>query len=250
MNAVILIQLFLAHILTDFVFQPDSWVVKKNKSDIGGIHFWIHTFLAGFFTYLLLEQWNRFSIPVFIMVSHGLIDYGKAWVSRKYSEEKKRKYFILDQSLHLIVLLIAWLYLINGFDRVVPFLQFLGTNETAITIITAVVFLVWPAGIAIGKFTEPFRKQIDTSDSLEKAGKYIGVFERILVFIFILYNQYAAIGFLIAAKSILRVTEKESGSQGKNDSRKKTEYVLIGTFISFTMAILTGILVNSLIQNP
>jgi len=246
MNIVILIQLFLAHILTDFVFQPDKWVEKKNNSGIIGIHFWIHSFLAGFLTYLLLQQWHRFFIPLFIMIFHGLIDYGKILLVRKYGEENKRKYFITDQTLHLITLLIAWLYLIDGFDKIIPFLQYLGTDKTIIAVITAIVFLIWPAGIAIGKFTEPFRQQINTSDSLEKAGLYIGVFERLLVFIFILYSQYAAIGFLIAAKSILRISDKYPGNPERNDSRKKTEYILIGTLISFTIAILTGILIKSI----
>ena len=54
-----------------------------------------------------------------------------------------------------------------------------------------------------------------------------------------LLNQLAAIGFLIAAKSILRYGDKDS-----KGARKQTEYVLIGTLLSFTMAIIIGLLVR------
>jgi hypothetical protein len=59
----------------------------------------------------------------------------------------------------------------------------------------------------------------------------------------VLLGQYAAIGFLIAAKSVLRISK-----DGEKDARKKTEYVLIGTLISFTTAILIGLLANYIIS--
>jgi hypothetical protein len=49
----------------------------------------------------------------------------------------------------------------------------------------------------------------------------------------ILINQFEAVGFLIAAKSILRF---------RKDSVYKTEYVLIGTLLSFGIAVAFGIL--------
>ena len=73
-------------------------------------------------------------------------------------------------------------------------------------------------------------------DSLPKAGKYIGMLERLLVFGFIVLQQWAAIGWLIAAKSILRFSDL---SRAKD--RKLTEYVLIGTLLSFGLAIATGL---------
>lgn len=112
-------------------------------------------------------------------------------------------------------------------------------------VITAVLIIVWPVGIAVGRITEPFQKELSTTnDSLSKAGIYVGIFERLLVFIFIMIGQYAAIGFLIASKSILRVsTEKDP------DSRKKTEYVLIGTLISFTIAIIISLLARYILKS-
>ena len=68
--------------------------------------------------------------------------------------------------------------------------------------------------------------------------------ERILIFTFILIKQWPAIGFLIAAKSVFRFGELKEGKE-----RKKTEYILIGTLLSFTFAIIVGILIYSVLLN-
>ena len=88
----------------------------------------------------------------------------------------------------------------------------------------------WQIEVSESKFLE---------EGLDKAGRYIGILERILVLTFVLLNQVSAIGFLIAAKSILRY-----GNKDKEGARKQTEYVLIGTLMSFSCAILMGLLVR------
>ena len=71
------------------------------------------------------------------------------------------------------------------------------------------------------------------------AGKYIGILERLLVFVFILVDHWEGVGFMIAAKSVFRFSDLAEAKQ-----RKLTEYVLIGTLLSFGIAVLTGILVK------
>ena len=96
-------------------------------------------------------------------------------------------------------------------------------------------FLPVPFQIFISKWTpEPVGQD---SASLQSAGKYIGFFERLLVFIFIIINQWAAVGFLLAAKSIFRF-----GDLKEAKDRKLTEYVLIGTLLSFGTAIFMALL--------
>jgi hypothetical protein len=78
-------------------------------------------------------------------------------------------------------------------------------------------------------------------ESLKDAGKYIGILERILVFIFIILNHWEAVGFLITAKSVFRF-----GDLKESKDRQLTEYILIGTLISFGIAITTGIIYTTL----
>ena len=66
------------------------------------------------------------------------------------------------------------------------------------------------------------------------SGELIGWLERGLMLLFVVMSQYEAIGFLIAAKSILRFNEASSGSE-------KSEYVLTGTLLSLTISMCLGI---------
>jgi cytochrome c biogenesis protein CcdA len=80
--------------------------------------------------------------------------------------------------------------------------------------------------------------QIETDHkSLPNAGKYIGIIERLFVLIFIVIGRWEVIGLLIAAKSVFRFNDLK-----ERNNRKLTEYILIGTLVSFGLAILAGLL--------
>ena len=95
----------------------------------------------------------------------------------------------------------------------------------------------------IGKLTGKWATELEEPSDAQKksglnnAGKWIGVLERILILTFIIVNEFSAIGFLLAAKSVFRFGDL------KNDSEhKKTEYIIIGTLLSFVFGIATGLL--------
>jgi hypothetical protein len=71
-------------------------------------------------------------------------------------------------------------------------------------------------------------------------GRVIGMLERILIYFFVLINEFAAIGFIIAAKGFTRFKEL--------DEREFAEYVLIGTLLSAASSIFTAIIVKQLIS--
>ena len=79
-------------------------------------------------------------------------------------------------------------------------------------------------------------------ESLQSAGKYIGMLERLFVFAFFASGHPEGVGFLIAAKSVFRF-----GDLKEAKSRKLTEYVLIGTLVSFGIAMITGIIFAKLV---
>jgi len=59
--------------------------------------------------------------------------------------------------------------------------------------------------------------------------------ERFMTLALILSTQFAAVGLIIAAKSILRF-----------NNQQKNEYILVGTLLSFGFAILIGVIINLL----
>ncbi|MFN4763577.1 DUF3307 domain-containing protein [Gillisia sp. Q332] len=239
-NFLVLLQLLLAHILTDFVLQPSRWIQHKQKHRGKSLYLVLHALIAGILTYLFLQELKWWYVALFISITHYLIDLWKVNLAND-----NLKSFLLDQLFHLIIILVAWLYLIQGFGMIFPVLSGMINSPFFLLIIGAYLIVIFPVGFLIGKATKRWHTQIEPSNqnnSLEAAGRYIGVFERILVLTFILTNNFSAIGFLIAAKSILRFSDKS-----ETGARKQTEYVLIGTLMSFAITILLGFLVRHFI---
>jgi hypothetical protein len=87
--------------------------------------------------------------------------------------------------------------------------------------------------------TKGWREKITNPESLANAGKWIGIIERLIVFILVMLGQYSAISLLIAAKGIIRFNEKDR-------PEVKTEYLVIGTLMSIGIAIVTGVLLKQL----
>ena len=239
-SLMILLQLLIAHILTDFVVQPTSWISHKRKYKQRSYLLVFHCIIAGLLSVLLLQDLGLWYIGVFIAITHYFIDW---WKLTK--EEDTLKYFLLDQLFHVIMIILAWLFIIQGFEKVLPTLRFWINSPAILAIIGAYLIVIFPTGFLIGKATQRWQNEIEITyqkNSLEAAGRYIGIFERILVLTFIITNNFSAIGFLIAAKSILRFSDKS-----ETGARKQTEYVLIGTLMSFAITILLGLVVRQLI---
>ncbi|MBZ9729643.1 DUF3307 domain-containing protein [Salegentibacter sp. JZCK2] len=236
-TTIILLQLLLAHILTDFVLQPTKLVKHKREKKAGSWFLYFHSFLAGFLTYIFLQEWHLWYIPIVISVSHFFIDL---WKLQHKSDTLKL--FLIDQFWHILIIILVWIYLIEGFSELIPFIAEFFSSPQILAIIIGYLLVIFPTGFLIGKATRRWHNELQPNgenQSLEAAGRYIGIFERILVLTFILTHNFSAIGFLIAAKSILRFSDKTDAS-----ARKQTEYVLIGTLMSFAITILIGLLVR------
>ena len=236
-SLLILLQLVLAHIITDFVIQPTSWIKNKREKKGRSVYLYVHCLIAGLLTYLFLLNWEWWYIAVFISVSHYFIDLWKL----SYKKDNL-KIFLADQFLHFLTLGLAWLFLTSNFKNVFPFVLDLLSNTSILSVLIGYLIVIFPTGFLIGKATARWQGEVEDDlkkTSLAAAGRYIGIFERILVLTFILTQNFSAIGFLIAAKSILRFSDKSEAG-----ARKQTEYVLIGTLMSFAITIIVGFLVR------
>jgi hypothetical protein len=195
--------------------------------------FWWHigltTWAAAWFT--CFDTWW---VPVVIFTTHGLIDWWKSY------RTEGLPYFIIDQLLHFFVIGAIWIIKFPEAFEPAKWLQTCMAEPTIWVVGTAILFLSNPVGIFIGMLTKPFRDKIKNhkDHSLENAGTWIGVLERLIIFFLVLVGQYEAIGLLIAAKSIIRLKEGE---------QKMSEYVLVGTLLSVSVAMVTGYIISKLI---
>lgn len=230
----LLFRLGTAHLLTDFIFQPLSWVNDRKEKKIRSVTLIWHVLLTALFAYAFSGLYYTWWIPLVILVSHFGIDLLKSYLPDKFI------YFLADQVAHLAVIAGIWLVYDGQWNEVMALLCKLGASTHFWVVVFSYILVSWPFGIMIGKATSPWRLEIgesgESADSLANAGKWIGICERVLILTFVLINQFTAIGFLITAKSILRFGEK--------NAQKKTEYILVGTLMSFASAALLGMLVR------
>lgn len=231
----ILVKLFLAHILGDFILQPQSWVEDKEKRKWKSG--WLYVHVSVHFILILLVLWDLsfWKEALFIAAAHLMIDLLK--LSRQV-KDTQRFWFFTDQVLHLFVLLLVWLYAEGGIEiQPLP--------DKLWIIFTGGLFLTSPVSYLIQEFMSRWNYQISTDDkdSLPNAGKYIGILERLFIYTAMLTGHLQVIGFLIAAKSVFRF-----GDLTRSKDRKLTEYILVGTLISFLLAVFTGMLVIRLME--
>jgi len=227
------LKLLLAHILGDFVFQPEKWVKDKEENKVKSIklyfHIGIHTILLlGVLKFNLQEYWSGFLL---IIISHYIVDVLKLYLQKK---KTKRTWFFMDQITHISILLLVSSFYVNfsfSMENII--------TENNLLLLIFILLIVYVSSviikIIITQWNPESKKEND--DSLAKAGRYIGILERLFVFIFVITNHWEAIGFLLAAKSVFRF-----GDLTSSKDRKLTEYILIGTLLSFGFAILLGIL--------
>ncbi len=232
---IIFIKLLLAHLLGYFLLQPTSWVIDKENKKHRSIYLYIHTFIHGILAWILVFEIDFGWYALALALIHGFIDFLKL---RFQKPNSKRNWFVADQILHLIVIV-----LIVAVHKKLTF-DFLLLNNQFWILITCGLFLTKPTSVILKNIISIWTPEnvSENNNSLQNAGNYIGILERLLIFVFLITQHFDAIGFLLAAKSIFRF-----GDLKDSTDRKLTEYVLIGTLLSFGVAIFIGFLAQYLI---
>ncbi|NML57356.1 DUF3307 domain-containing protein [Chryseobacterium cheonjiense] len=230
----IFIKLILAHLLGDFILQPNSWVADKESKKLKSIYLYFHVLIHTVLSFIFLWNIQLWWVAALIGISHFIIDAAKLSFQKV---QNKKNWFFADQALHILVIAGISFYH-NEFSF--GFLK----DLTILKILGAALFLTTPASVMIRILLSSWTPAPETAgniqtESLSNAGKYIGILERLMVFTFIVVDHWEGVGFMVAAKSVFRFSDLAQAKQ-----RKLTEYVLIGTLLSFGIAVLTGIVIK------
>jgi len=246
----LLIWLLIAHLLADFPLQPRSWVEDKIRHRAGSRFLLLHGVLAAWVVAVFALLYGGISSAqvlftlLVIAISHWLTDLLKVTLLTRLSQARG---FLLDQGLHLTVIVLLWLLLTPNALALISVLASAAARWQSGLVLLAYLLIYMPMGILMGQLLARWTPQMPPSakadnDSLLRAGKQIGYLERTLILTFVLIGQIPAIGFLLAAKSIFRF-----GDLRQSDDKMRTEYVLLGTLFSFTLTIMLGLLVKKLL---
>jgi hypothetical protein len=234
-------KILLAHVLTDFIFQPEQLAENKGRVTVLLVHGLIFFFLS---IVLLLPTFSYPTIiALFLLASfHGFVDYSKNLIQKR-TGKGFWLYFLGDQALHVL-----------GIGAVVFFLDKASLNawidvlspywsKPSIFLFSSLfVLIVFGGGFFTGILCRGFLGGLDSEKKpgIEKAGRYIGILERSLVLTAVLFGKMEFIGYIFAAKSIARYPEIKEGSHF-------AEYYLIGTLTSISIAFFGGLLLKYLL---
>lgn len=238
------LALLAAHVFADFLFQF-GWIVDHKRHP--GV-FVVHVLIVGAIAALVLG-WipsgpAAAGAVAVVTLSHALIDACKTWIPSdawlRAGSRRDLKLFFADQAAHgIFILLAAWWFpsawaagfWASNLPEAAPDLLVALTGVAGFILATRTggfVIRMFMAGFEATKAPVPDAGGEGGADTgLPEGGAWIGLLERALIFVLILFGQIQAIGFLIAAKSVLRFEY----------ARSHSEYVIIGTLASFGWAI-------------
>ena len=242
------LQLVLAHFIGDFLFQPNEWVDDKKLKKIKSKYLYYHILVHFALLLAITEFKKQYLIGiVFISISHYVIDCIKLYVENK---KTKKTSFFIDQVLHLAIIAI----IVNQYQPYIINFEWLYQTKT-LALATTLLFTTYVTAIVLKIVLAKWNPNTNNSeeknntnkkagdDETNNAGKYIGILERLFIFFFVVINFWQGIGFLLAAKSIFRF-----GDLKEKKDVKLTEYILIGTLLSFGIGIMSALIYKNLIK--
>ena len=118
----ILLKLFLAHLIGDFLLQPTVWVKAKEEKKLAAWQLYVHSLLHGLLVLLLLWNWQFWKYALLISIVHLIIDSLKLILQ---NNANRRLLFFIDQAVHFISIYLIWLWLE---EKAFPF-SFLKTKD-------------------------------------------------------------------------------------------------------------------------
>lgn len=222
--------LLIAHILADFVLQTRWMVARKRHPGVLLLHGALVLAAAQAIT-------GQVAAPglLALAAAHLVIDAVKLRLAQGLGA------FLGDQAAHLATLALAAvlmpdLWATGAWPDLLP-----EGGPSAGTVLAGALWLAGlvlatrAGGFAVGMLMAGLAASLPP-EGLPKGGQVIGLLERGLIFVLMTAGQPEAIGFLIAAKSILRF-----GTVTAAADRAVSEYVIIGTLASFGWAILAAL---------
>ena len=222
-------NLLMVHIVCDFYLQSDKTCAEKINQGFRSKYLYVHGLLIFILSWVALWSWEFWWLAFIVGLTHILIDGIKSKCGNNL------KNFIVDQLAHMSVLAAVTWVLIRyfGWEQ----LDFVPINPMIVLVVLAFIICAKPANIFIKTVLRTYSidNQSKEENSQFKAGSLIGTIERWLILVFVILEQYEAVGFLLAAKSIIRFKDTETS---------KTEYVLAGTLISVAVAVACGLVIS------
>ncbi len=161
--------------------------------------------------------------------------------------------FLADQAAHFVVIIVgasvlllgqptltAWkdaVHAVGG--HLLPVAHQVPALVVLVVLLDLAIINIRGGVFLVGTLLAPRGFSSGSEPGPERVGATIGVLERLIVCVLVLAGQSAAIGFVIAAKTLARFRQL--------DDRHFAEYYLVGTLASVTLALATSLVATAAI---
>jgi hypothetical protein len=244
-SAVLLAGLFSGHILADFLAQTSHLAARKRESARAML---LHGLVTlGVHLACVLPFWNPEVIAGVIAISllHLSLDALRARIDPRWKQPLLS--LLTDQGIHAVILIACWARIAGTGAPARGWVDFdpdwMPAAARLLLLASGFVFNGKGGTSIVRALLQRFPLAVPAAragaEDAYATGRVIGCLERFIVLGLVLLDQWAAIGLVLAAKSIARFKEL--------DSQPFADYYLIGTLTSMLVALSSGILLRAVL---
>ena len=225
------IILGIIHLLGDFYFQTNRMVTNR-KANIKVMLWHVLVYTITFIPAMILADMNlgrKMLLLGAVFISHLLIDKTVDFYLQRIKCKKIYR-IVIDQTCHIAALY----FLFWGIDT---WCEELAIYHNGYLFILIILLAVKPSAILVDKLLLLLDKQDKETEFIMDAGTMIGILERIIIVTLCIFGDMSGIGFIIAAKTMVRYGEfAKEGTEDAKTKLTRTKY-LFGTLASTGMAL-------------
>jgi hypothetical protein len=272
----LLLLLLTAHFVADFYLPAHNGNKALKANSLTSSFNWKHASMHGLinivvfvFTSLALPDSVMVNVSFLAMLTFVVITCASHLLTDnlKLHQNNELVHLLAVQTIHILLICLLW-SCISDFtlQQVNVFFSHILTAKNMVLAVSYIL-ICKPASVIIALALKKHTDSLNDSDNaiehkkaqgselkseensinvdlstpnkkttgLLSAGAWIGYIERCLAISFIFMGQFAGIGFLVATKTIFRF-----GDLTKNKDMKLTEYMMLGTLLSYAIAIFVG----------
>ncbi len=224
------ISMFLAHLVGDYILQWDKLAMWKARS-LGGVmaHGLIVTVVTFLFVLPFEPTW--YAGALFISVAHILVDASQLYIKPPIPQLVR---FGLDQAAHFTIITVALIW--GGYLQ----LAALSTELTAITqndrmwvILLGYAFITMPVWVIVKFLAYGLVK--GSPPDFGGTNKYVGIMERLLIATFVVLGQFLLVPL---------VTLPRLAAEWQTVKRGETAVYITELLASIYIAVIIGILLT------
>ena len=205
--SLLLVALIIGHLLADFYWQPMSWVNDRNSRHFKATKLYFHVLVHGVTSAIIISAWEYTygwqQISSVVIATAVIMLSHYAIDIAKSYSSKGVVPFLLDQLAHIAVIIYLSVWLSDN-THFLDTLYSLVTNPNVLWVVCGYLIILSPSAVL---------------------------------------DQFAGVGFLLAAKSVFRF-----GDLSASKDKKLTEYVMLGTLLSVSVTLFVGLMVKYLIH--